>query len=195
MMRLVPKTPSKIGTHQLKIMLEEMGFSISQRSIQRDLRALSILFPDLVSDENPDVAGWSWKRNGALQDVPAIDPPMALTFMMAHDHLDRIIPPTILDLMAPYFSSSKKVLESMQSQVYSVWPDRVRIISESLTLIPAVIKENIIFSVYSGLLEGRQIDAQYKSREGQERSYILHPLGLCSTQPCNLSCCNSLGLR
>lgn len=48
MLRMVPRFPKSITTTELAERLEDHGFSVTMRSIQRDLEKLSTDFPLLV---------------------------------------------------------------------------------------------------------------------------------------------------
>lgn len=178
MLKRVPRYPAKINTRSLAELLDKEGFSVSQRTVQRDLKTLSGLFPDLQSDGNRDVAGWSWKRESTVNDIPAIDPPMALTFKLAQDFLSQIIPPAVLELIQPYFDCSEQVLATLEKPGLTDWADKVRILPRTQPLIPAKIKPEVVDVVYEALLEGRQFRGRYRNRDGDVAEYEFHPLGL-----------------
>ncbi len=50
MLRMVPRYPKSITTTELAQRLEEQDFSVTMRSIQRDLEKLSADFPLLVDE-------------------------------------------------------------------------------------------------------------------------------------------------
>ena len=151
---------------------------MSQRTIQRDLKILSGLFPDLQTDGNKDMAGWSWKHNRAVNDFPAIDPPMALTFKLAEHFLSRLIPPAVMELIRPYLDCSDNVLDSLDKPGLAGWKDKVRIVPRTQPLIPAEVAPDIIKVIYEALLEGQQFRGRYRRRDGDEAEYDFHPLGL-----------------
>jgi len=62
-LQAIPRAPRKIDGATLERILAERGFDIHRRSIQRDLMALSFVFP-LVCDDcpksyGPKSYGWS----------------------------------------------------------------------------------------------------------------------------------------
>ncbi len=178
MLRHVPRYPARINTRALMTRLEEQGFQVSQRTIQRDLKALAGLFPGLQSDENRDMAGWFWSRECEVNDFPAIDPPMAFTFKLAELFLGRMMPPAVIDQLHPYLACSERVLESVDNEGYTGWAGKVRIVPRNQPLIPARIDPEVIPVVYGALLEGRQFRGRYRRRDGDVAEYRFHPLGL-----------------
>ena len=89
MLRMVPRYPRSITTTELASRLEEQGFSVTMRSIQRDLEKLSADFPLLV-DENSRPYRWSFDRNATMDIIPALDLPAALTFELEDDEGRRL---------------------------------------------------------------------------------------------------------
>ncbi|MFL1467533.1 hypothetical protein ACQUWM_08005 [Marinobacter sp. DUT-3] len=92
MLRMVPRFPKSITTTELAELLEDHGFSVTMRSIQRDLEKLSTDFPLLV-DENKRPFQWSFDREAAMDIIPAPDLPAALTFELARAYLSPMLPP------------------------------------------------------------------------------------------------------
>ena len=178
MLRHIPRIPGKTTTFNLKKILEENGFEITQRTIQRDLKSLSSVLPGLQVDEEKDFPGWSWSKETKLQDIPTMDGNMALTFQLVDHFLKSIFPPSVLSQLKPYFDSSKNVLDTIDDHGYTHWQEKVRILPRTQPLIPADIDENVIAVIYEALFKGRQVRARYRTRSGDEVEYDLHPLGL-----------------
>jgi len=178
MLQHIPRAPGKIGTHDLMATLENEGFGIDLRTVQRDLRSLQDYFPNLVSDENRDIPGWSWKFDGEMVSFPAMDPPTALTFQMANQFLGKLMPPAILDLLKPYLDKSREILEKVQEPGLGTWKDKVAIVPRTQPLIPAEIEAGVVRGVYTALLQGKQFRGRYRNRNGDVAEYVLNPLGV-----------------
>ena len=178
MLRCIPRSPGRIGTHQLMIKLEAEGFIVAQRSIQRDLNNLARIFPTLMSDGNRDAAGWYWEQDTGVHDFPAMDPTMALTFKLAETFLFELIPPTVMKLIQPYLDSAGQVLASLDAPGYSVWPEKVRIIPRTQPLIPAAIDAGVLRVIYDALLHETRFRGRYRRRDADEAEYDFNPLGL-----------------
>ena len=177
MLKNIPRI-GKITTRQLVDILATEGFSTTQRTVQRDLNTLSLAFADLTTDSNPDKAGWFWRKNAAVQDFPAIDSSMALSFKLIQTFFNQMIPPQILSNLKPYFACADTILNSVDNPGLKGWADKVRIIPRTQRLIPAAILEKTISVVYQSLLDGTKFCATYQGRNGQEKKHEFHPLGL-----------------
>lgn len=178
MLKRIPRHPARVSTRKLLEHLEQEGFKVSQRTIQRDLNSLSGLFPDLGTDGNRDEAGWFWRQNSAVNDIPAIDPPMALTFKLAETFLSKLFPPAVLELIRPYFDTSDKILGALDKPGFTNWADKVRIVPRTQPLLPAEIRPEAVKVIYEALLEGKQFRGRYQRRDGDVAEYEFHPLGL-----------------
>jgi predicted DNA-binding transcriptional regulator YafY len=177
-LQAVPRSGAKIGTRQLCDRLAQQGYELTQRTVQRDLKGFSELFPGLKSDGNPDQAGWFWQRDSTLLDLPGLDIPMAMTFILAQRYLSRLMPPAVLNQLQSYFDSSVTILNRLDRPSYAKWVDRVRILPRSQPLLPAEVEDDVVVVVYQALLEGRQFRGRYQRRDGDEAEYEFHPLGL-----------------
>lgn len=177
-LRLIPRAPSKIGTRELMTKLKSLGFAVSQRSIQRNLVDLSEIYPDLVNDGDKDIPGWFWRQAAEIQDLPQMDPPVALTFSLARQFLSQLLPPAILQELVPYFRRADNVLKGLKSHGFEQWRDRVRIVPRTQPLIPALIEDNVLHVIYEALLNRQQFKGRYSGRYRDEAEYDFHPLGL-----------------
>ena len=90
LLEFLPRQPFKKSPQNLQDELSQIGFEVSIRTIQRDLKVLSGI-PPLVSDERDKPYGWSWHK-GAHGLNPAMDPIEALTFSLAEEYLEPIMP-------------------------------------------------------------------------------------------------------
>ena len=178
MLRQVPRYPAKTTTRSLKEVLEEKGFEVTQRTIQRDLKALSAVMPGLLVDDEKDFPGWSWAKEALLLDLPAMDANMALTFQLADHFLKIMFPPSVLNRLQPYFDSADNVLKTVDHPGYSHWGEKVRILSRTQSLIPATIREDVVAVIYEALFKGKQFRGRYIRRDKDEVEYDIHPLGL-----------------
>lgn len=107
LLQLIPRWPGRISTTTLQEKLQDKGFIINQRSLQRDLRDRLAGFPiHCYSDERP--YRWGYAK-GALFDpsqLPTQDIPSALAFYLAHSHLRYLLPQTVMDQLAPQFQAA-----------------------------------------------------------------------------------------
>jgi predicted DNA-binding transcriptional regulator YafY len=179
MLRMIPRYPSKITATQLNDKLLREGYSVSKRTIERDLQALSDSFP-IVSDESEKPFGWSWAKDGAVFDLPGLSNSEALTFNLVEQHLRPILPASTLDQLQPFFKTATHKLGSLSENtpIHS-WLDKVRVIQPTQTLLPPAIDADAHRVVSEALLLDKQIKITYKkSGEDKTADYTIHPLGL-----------------
>lgn len=178
MLRLIPRHPRKIDTRALSDRLAEEGFSASMRTIQRDLKTLSALFP-LQEDDRNKPFGWSWAKNANVLDIPGMEPPAALVFRVAEDFLAPQLPRATLDYLQPHFQRARQVLDATSAGGFRWWADKVRIVPRGLPLIPAEVDAGVQHAVYQALFEGRRLRTGYRPRDlDTSVEYEVNPLGL-----------------
>ena len=111
LLELLPRQPFKKSTQSLKENLSEIGFEVSKRTIQRDLKNLSSILP-LISDERDKPYGWSWHKDAAGLN-PSMDPIEALTFSLAQEYLEPLMPSKSFKRMNIFFERANNVLKEM----------------------------------------------------------------------------------
>lgn len=176
----IPVLPGKIATSTLKEKLADKGFNISSRSLQRDLKdKLSTHFP-LVCDDSEVPFRWSFAK-GYYFDLPALDTASALAYFLAEEQLRSLLPQSVADQLSPQFNAARNFLANLEGNGLALWVQKVRALPNSKALIAAPISEEIWRSVTEGLLNNKQLEVSYLSRETAKRSqFHLHPAGLVS---------------
>ena len=101
----IPRYPSKVTANQIQDFLKNLGYSISLRSVQRDLNELSRLFP-IECDDKSIPFGWSWKKDSPGFESPAMDPIQALTFSLASQYLEPLMPKASFKRIEKFFQRS-----------------------------------------------------------------------------------------
>lgn len=180
MLQLIPRSPGRVSTPVLLEKLHERGFRIDTRSLQRDLRdKLALHFP-LVCDDSRKPYRWYFDRDFHC-NLPALDVPSALTLVLAEEYLKGVLPPVVIDQLAPQFRDARRLLDDLEGNGLSQWAKRVRAIPNGKVLIPALFKEGVWQVVAQALMENSALDVTYLSRSTeQEKHFILHPQGLVS---------------
>lgn len=178
-LRLIPRFPQKITAADLCSALEADGYSVGKRTVERDLQALSRIFPLLV-DERTKPYGWSWDRDVAAFDLPGISLSESLTLLMAQEHLQAVLPSSTINQMEPYFRLAEQKLQALDGRSgISEWLSKVRIIPANQPLIAPKIDSQVLASIQQGLLESRQCQVRYRKKDvGEVEQYPVHPLGL-----------------
>lgn len=179
LLRLIPTEPQRIATPILLEKLRDRGFSVTLRSIQRDLNRLSIPF-SLLCDDSEMPFRWSFTRNAPLQ-LQDMDAPTALALYLSEHHLHALLPQTVLDQLSPQFRRARNYLQGAGGNGLADWARRVRAVPNGKTLIPAAVSPEVWAQVSSALLERRQLQVSYRSRSKNAINQLrLHPAGLVS---------------
>ena len=178
MMELIPRYPAKTFTNEIKDKLSELGYEATLRTIQRDLQELSRLFP-IVSDERSQPFGWSWKKDAKGYESPAMDPIQALTFSLAAQYLEPLMPKANFKRIEAFFSRAESVLTGNEKSKLHNWRKRVKVIPENIRFKEPKVSLEIRQKIYHAVYEGIQIKALYKKRGSKtsDKRHI-HPLGI-----------------
>jgi predicted DNA-binding transcriptional regulator YafY len=177
MLKHIPRYPRKITASELCALMRDEGYETSKRTIERDLQKLSGIFA-LTCDEREKPYGWSWEKNAMLHDLPSMDAPTALTFKLVEQFLSRMMPPSATRHLEQHFRLANSVLESLGSNHYKDWSEKVRIVPRTQPLLPAAVSQEVVTVVYDALLNDRRFTVNYRTGAGEEKEYEVNPLGI-----------------
>ncbi len=181
MLKNIPAHGNGITVSELTSRLKDSGFSISTRSVQRNLVDLSIAFP-ITNDESTKAPRWHWMKDASL-DVPNLSITDALSIKMMQDYLTPLLPQAMLRALQSRFEQADNCL-TRKGNSFVRWPHKIRTVIPGQPLQSPVIAEGVLESVQQALLEERQIKAQYQGRFSEATTeYILHPLALVQRGP------------
>jgi predicted DNA-binding transcriptional regulator YafY len=166
----------QITIGELHDIIVDRGFPVSKRTIERDLEELELIFM-LKSNKSSRPYGWRWDPLAKVLDIPGMDPTMALSFKLVEKHLERLMPRSSLQHLQSHFERANEVLEQSKGPLRS-WTEKICVIPRGQRLQEPVLQEGVMDSVYQALLEERQFKVRYRIKSGQEKEYIVHPLGL-----------------
>ncbi|WP_313173149.1 WYL domain-containing protein [Stenotrophomonas sp.] len=180
---LIPRYPKSSSVQELKTALEQRGFSVTARTLQRDLgEKLSTRFP-LICQDDGQTYRWSFDSQAQIS-LPATDTAAALAMNLAEGHLKHLLPPGVLALLEPQFATARNHLQSLQHNPLTRWAERVRSLPNGKALLPASVDGAVWENVATALLEQRQLQVDYLSRvKGEVKAMTLHPKGLASRGP------------
>lgn len=177
MLGLIPRRPPGMTTAALQSALAARDFSVDLRTIQRDLVKLSAAFP-LVCDES-DRPRWYWAPHAETVTLPGHDSLSALSWHLVEQHLQPLLPRSLLLEIEPHFQAARGYLEQISEGKLRRWGQRVRMLPRHLQLQAPDTPTPVLDAVYQGLLQQRQIEVAYTNRDRKApRTLILHPLAL-----------------
>lgn len=179
MLQLIPREPGGITTQQLRKQLAEADplYDVHKRTIERNLMQLMSIFPSLDYRENPGGNLWFWERDTVI-DIPKLDAKTALMFRLAKDYLSPLLPKATLKELEPHFKQAESTLKDLGDRNYSRWPEKIRIIQNSIQLQHPEIDPDILETTYEALFNERKMLATYRQRTGDICDYQISILGL-----------------
>ena len=176
-LQMLPRAPHRLATTTIQMKLKEQGYSVTPRSIQRDLEKLSDNFP-LLCDRDSKPYRWCYMAN-YVSDLPAMDTVTALTLVLAEEAVTGLLPKAASDKISYQFQAARKHLEGLHDNGFAQWTQRARAIPNGRALLPADIDSGIWEIITDALLNQYAVDVVYRSRfQGEEKTYILHPQGI-----------------
>jgi predicted DNA-binding transcriptional regulator YafY len=179
LLQRVPRYPHKTTAGELTRRLHAEGHDVSKRTVERDLAALSEVFP-LISDERVKPFGWSWQKEAPQFSVPGMSPLQAMVLSLAHTHLNPLLPAHLLEPLRSYFNQADATLRQvLGKRGASDWNKRVAIVQPTQPLLPPKINESALATVHEALARQKQVELLYRSHSAERRArYRVHPLGL-----------------
>lgn len=190
LLRCIPRYPKKITASDIVKRLEVEGFTVSKRTIERDLQAMSQTFA-ITSDERNKPYGWSWAADAPAFALPGLSPSEALTFKLAEQYLTKFMPATMVQQLEPYFKAADQVLSNREHPfAITSWPEKIAVVMPTQPLLSPKVDRVISASIDDALLKERQLDISYVHRgEAEEKSFTVHPLGIILRGQINYLCC------
>jgi predicted DNA-binding transcriptional regulator YafY len=169
MLQKIPSHPRKISAGELRDYLGGEGYSVTIRSLQRDLDELSTHFPIEVDDRSKPY-GWYFKKQDVI-NIPKMDSSTALVFKMVERYLPQLLPPKVVETIAPYFQQAKNTLREGNKSFNTRWANKVSIEQRGIQLQPAAIDSDVLQTVYKAVLEEKSLKICYRDKPDQ----IIHP--------------------
>jgi predicted DNA-binding transcriptional regulator YafY len=178
-LRMIPRYPRMTTASVLCESLNEDGFVVGKRTVERDLQSLAMIFP-LVSDERSKPFGWSWQKDAPAFDLPGISNSEAITLLLAREHLRTLLPASTIAQLQPYFALAEQKLTALeQHSGIAGWQHKVRVIPATQPLHAPKVDEVVQATLHEALLHEKQCLISYLKRDATEpESYPIHALGL-----------------
>lgn len=178
LLRMLPTRPPGISASELATRLQNAGFIVTKRTIERDLQELFGLFGIACNDKGMPY-GWYW-MNGEPADLPGISITDAVSLNLIEEFLRPLVPAAMLATLEARFRQARQKLEELAvDNKVARWVEKVRYVSPTLALIPPEVPAGVLEAVQEGLLSEKQIRVQYlKPIESKPAEYLLHPLGI-----------------
>lgn len=179
MLQALPRAPMRTTAVDIVERLASEGHRISKRSVERDLQALSEVFP-IECDDRSKPYGWSWMRNAPSFSLPGMSPLQALVLKTAEVHLKGLLPASQLAELKPLFKQASQTLGTKPNREgLAAWPRSIAVVPATLSFIPPEIDADVLRTVHQALIDHRQVRITYQPRASKlSKSYAIHPIGL-----------------
>ena len=180
LLQRIPVRPGFKTATQLMQELNDEGFTVGKRTIERDLNELKLGPFTVASDEkgvgnNPN--RWFFERNARLHMLPAMSMQMAFTLAFAKQVLGDQLPPSVIDTMNPVFSKADETLKSAKG-TFKNWDKYIKHVPRTISLQSADIPEDVLNTCLEATLQGLRLSISYRPRSSEDSEYQVNPLGL-----------------
>jgi hypothetical protein len=178
MLDMIPKI-GKISAPEIHERLQTMGFDRDLRSIQRQLVILAEQFP-LDRDDSNKPHGYKWKSGAKGITIPSLTLHESLLLNMAENYLRNLLPPNVMRAMDGFFRQARYDLSpgTSNAKLERRWLRKVRVVSESMPLLPPEIKPGVLEAVSQALYNETWLELDYTNAKGARKQHRVMPLGL-----------------
>ncbi len=160
----------------------QSDFVVERRTIERDLDALSSIFP-IHSNDKSKPYGWHW---GGSQQFPSMSLQEAVLLQLAEPMLTQLLPDVVSDVLSPKINEAKRIIAKSQQQKTLRLSEKLALVGGPQLQRPPVIDPVVLSTLQTALFEDKCADVSYLSpysvAERQTLSqWVLHPLALVQT--------------
>lgn len=177
LLQMLPRAPRAIDTPTLSSRLEiEHGITVLPRTLQRELLALTSIFPLLVDDSEKPYR-WSWSSTAPSLSLPMVDPRSALLLLLVERHLKHALPPALGESLDPLADIARHALAPDKTKLGG-WLRSVRVISRHLALEPPTLPPAVFGAVSEAMLEQRKVRVLYAGKSAEAKPLVVSPFGI-----------------
>lgn len=176
MLKRLPSRGPGITARELVEDLQEDGFTVTKRTVERDLVDLSGQFGIACNDEQKPF-GWYW-LSGANMDFSSIELTDAVSLSLAEQLLKQMLPAPLLAALRPKFDQARKKLATLDGHPMAKLTQKVRYVPTSLDLRPPSLRDAILTIIQKALIDERQLAVRYAPFNERAKELTLNPLSL-----------------
>lgn len=180
MLAILREIPRKRYIHSSKIRehLQQKGHSVSLRTVQRYLDALSHHFP-IECDQRSKPYGYRWLDGASGLNLPYLTPAESLTLLLAQRELAPLLPTRLYEAVEPLLGGAALLLNyAPDPPRQQRWLRKVQRIPDSQPLLPAQLHEHVLEEVSQALYEECMLELRYQNARGENKEARVMPLGL-----------------
>jgi predicted DNA-binding transcriptional regulator YafY len=177
LMRLIPSRSPGRTVRELCEALEAAGYTVTKRTVERDLTDLAGIFP-LHCNAISKPYGWHWEP-GAQLEIPGMDLTEALSLGLLEEVLRPLVPKSFVQGLEHRFRLAQEKLAHLPGNPRARWNELVRYLPPGLSFLPPTVVPGVLRELQEGLLRGKRLRASYRSvGRGGASELDLHPLAL-----------------
>lgn len=176
MLKLIPSHGPGITASEMRVQLENNGYTVTKRTVERDLISLSAQF-GLRRNEKSIPHGWQWVPE-LRHEFGSIELKDAVSLVMAEDLLKQTLPNEMLTTLEPKFKQARSKLKAIGKNPLSKWTEKLRYIPNTLSTQPPTIIPGVLKTVQDALMTEKQIEVTYAPFQQKDKTYRLHPLSI-----------------
>ncbi len=183
MFDLIPRWPGSISDEKLHFELEQSGFAVSKRTVQRDLEGIREAEPELGLDriiQGKEPRQWFFKADAPVRIAPSLDDHTALAFQLANAFLSQLMPPSTLDALRPFVREAEERLSNHRRLLAAArWNEKIHVFPLGLQRKPPTIRPDVRDVVYQAILNEQPIRITHMARNATDpKVHLISPLGL-----------------
>jgi predicted DNA-binding transcriptional regulator YafY len=181
LMRRIPRN-RKVTAAELQQQLADVGIVRDVRTIRRQLEMLAGNFG--IERETTRPMGYSRKDRACGLSVVSMNENEALLLMLARQHMAALLPPSLMKAMDTFFNEARRQLDPFgDDQPAQQWLSKVRVVGESVRLIPPKLAAGVLETVSQALYANQWLELRYRNAEGRVSDNRVMPLGLAQQGP------------
>ncbi len=182
LIRELPTRGAGKSARQLTEALNGKGFSIKQRTVERNLQELVESFPNSIRINEGLPQGWL--RHGEI-DVVGMPLEDALTLTLVEKAVTPLLSSAQLKTLQHRFDEARATIEKLEgSNEYAVWASKVRSVLPTLPMQTPKIGSEAFEAIQGALLKTEQVEVVYLAANASEpKTMPLNPLGIVQRGP------------
>jgi predicted DNA-binding transcriptional regulator YafY len=175
--KLPSRGPGITATHLTAYLKDEKGFTVSKRTVERDLIELANQF-GIHCNEQSIPYGWHWLP-GKQCDFTSLDLADAVSLVLTESVLKKLLPAAMLAALQCKFELARSKLATLENHRYARWAEKVRYVSTTLNMIPPKVEPGVFATIQEALLQNLQVTITYTAPTSKKATEItIHPLSL-----------------
>lgn len=178
MLRRLPSRAPGITARELVVQLNSVGFTVTKRTVERDLVELASVF-GIECNNKGTPFGWYWMR-GQGAELPALTVADAVSTRLVEELLTPLLPQAILEPLHSRFEHARHKLSDLGPEnKAAAWSQKVRYVQPSLPMVAPVVDTEVLHTVQKALMDSLQLVVTYQRSSGTTtEGLVLHPQAL-----------------